>query len=148
MTEHNYKHILFAASLADEDLQVGGRAVAVARSHSAKLSLVHILEERDVGAGAEAGPLTPYIDSELAQRMRDELVDLAKRLGVPEAEVEVVRAKGVGIKLDQIAQEHHVDLIVVGSHATRGLALLLGSKPNEVLHHAPCDVLAVRLKKT
>lgn len=147
MTEHNYQHVLFAAALTDEDLQVGARAVAVARAHGAKLSLLHILEERDVGAGAEAGPLTPYTDSGLAQRMRDELADLARHLGMPEAEVAVVRANAVGTKLDQVAQERGVDLIVVGSHATHGWTLLLGSKPNEVLHHAPCDVLAVRLKR-
>ena len=38
------------------------------------------------------------------------------------------------------------DLIVVGSHGRHGLALLLGSTANDVLHGAPCDVLAVRLK--
>ncbi|MEO1899758.1 MAG: universal stress protein, partial [Methylococcales bacterium] len=37
------------------------------------------------------------------------------------------------------------DLIVVGSHGRHGLALLLGSTANGVLHHAVCDVLAVRL---
>ena len=30
---------------------------------------------------------------------------------------------------------------------TEGLALLLGSTANDVLHGAPCDVLAVRLLK-
>ena len=39
------------------------------------------------------------------------------------------------------------DLIVVGSHGRHGLALLLGSTANDVLHGAPCDVLAVHLKK-
>jgi len=37
--------------------------------------------------------------------------------------------------------------IVVGSHGRHGLALLLGSTANDILHGAPCDVLAVRLKK-
>lgn len=38
-------------------------------------------------------------------------------------------------------------MIVVGSHGRHGLALLLGSTANDVLHGAPCDVLAVSLKK-
>ena len=37
------------------------------------------------------------------------------------------------------------DLIVVGSHGRHGLALLLGSTANGVLHGATCDVLAVRV---
>jgi universal stress protein A len=36
---------------------------------------------------------------------------------------------------------------VVGSHGRHGLALLLGSTANDVLHGAPCDVLAVKLLK-
>ena len=39
-----------------------------------------------------------------------------------------------------------VDLIVVGSHGRHGLALLLGSTADAVLHHAKCDVMAVRLQ--
>ncbi|MDN5937003.1 MAG: universal stress protein, partial [Nitrosospira sp.] len=54
--------------------------------------------------------------------------------GVPEREI--VR----------IAEEERVDLIVVGSHGRHGLALLLGSTANSVLHHAKCDVMAIRLQ--
>ncbi|WP_292363901.1 universal stress protein, partial [Methylophaga sp. UBA1464] len=37
------------------------------------------------------------------------------------------------------------DLIVVGSHGRKGIKMLLGSTANAILHHARCDVLAVRL---
>jgi Universal stress protein UspA and related nucleotide-binding proteins len=46
----------------------------------------------------------------------------------------------------RVANENKVDLIIVGSHGRHGLALLLGSTANGVLHHATCDVLAVRLR--
>lgn len=45
----------------------------------------------------------------------------------------------------QLAQQQGVDLIMVGSHERYGLALLLGSTADGVLHHSPCDVLAVRI---
>jgi universal stress protein A len=35
----------------------------------------------------------------------------------------------------------------VGSHGRHGLALLLGSTANSVLHGSPCDVLAVRVRE-
>jgi universal stress protein A len=44
-----------------------------------------------------------------------------------------------------IADQEQVDLIIVGSHGRHGLALFLGSTANSVLHHAKCDVMAVRL---
>ncbi|MNG25866.1 hypothetical protein D3C84_1107770 [compost metagenome] len=50
-------------------------------------------------------------------------------------------------EIHQLAKENACDLIVVGSHGRHGLALLLGSTANDVLHGAPCDVLAVRLMK-
>ena len=46
----------------------------------------------------------------------------------------------------RIAKQHQVDLIVTGSHARHGLALIMGSTANSVLHHAECDVLAVRIQ--
>jgi universal stress protein A len=46
----------------------------------------------------------------------------------------------------RVAEENGVDLIVLGSHGRQGIQLLLGSTANAVLHGAPCDVLAVRVK--
>ncbi len=43
------------------------------------------------------------------------------------------------------ANESNCDLIVLGSHATHGVNLLLGSVANTVLHKASCDVLTVRV---
>lgn len=43
------------------------------------------------------------------------------------------------------AEESLCDLIVLGSHATHGVNLLLGSVANAVLHKAKCDVLTVRV---
>jgi universal stress protein A len=51
-------------------------------------------------------------------------------------------------EIHHLAKEQGCDLIVVGSHGRHGLALLLGSTANDVLHGAPCDVLAVKLVKS
>jgi nucleotide-binding universal stress UspA family protein len=46
-----------------------------------------------------------------------------------------------------VAQEHAVDLIVLGSHGHTGLpGLLLGSVAEKVLRRATCAVLAIRAK--
>ncbi|MCV6604433.1 MAG: universal stress protein, partial [Porticoccaceae bacterium] len=50
-------------------------------------------------------------------------------------------------ELHRYAEENQVDLIVVGSHGRHGLALLLGSTANGVIHGAGCDVLAVRIRE-
>jgi nucleotide-binding universal stress UspA family protein len=42
------------------------------------------------------------------------------------------------------AKEHEADVIVLGSRGMRGARRVLGSVPNKVSHHAPCDVLIVQ----
>ena len=51
------------------------------------------------------------------------------------------------VEIHASAKELGADLIVVGSHGRYGLALLMGSTANGVLHGASCDVLAVRVGK-
>jgi nucleotide-binding universal stress UspA family protein len=47
--------------------------------------------------------------------------------------------------LIDVAAGTGADLIVVGNKGMTGMArFLLGSVPNKVAHHAPCDVLIVR----
>ncbi len=49
-------------------------------------------------------------------------------------------------EIHRVASETEADLIIVGSHGRHGLALLLGSTDNGVLHGARCDVLAIRVQ--
>lgn len=54
-----------------------------------------------------------------------------------------------GRAADQIieqAKKLQAELIIISSHGRHGVSLLLGSTANAVLHHAECDVLAVKIK--
>jgi nucleotide-binding universal stress UspA family protein len=42
-----------------------------------------------------------------------------------------------------VAEREKADLIVLGSQGMRGKRRVLGSVPNKVSHHAPCDLLIV-----
>jgi nucleotide-binding universal stress UspA family protein len=71
-------------------------------------------------------------------------VQLARQVGVTEASA-VSEAGSAAEALLEVADRRRADLIVVGS---RGMSspgrFLLGSVPNAVSHHAPCDVMVVR----
>jgi len=74
------------------------------------------------------------------------LTKLAEKLAVTEDRL-WLEMGSPKTEIIRVAEENKVDLIVVGSHGRHGLALLLGSTANGVLHHATCDVLAVRLQE-
>ena len=44
------------------------------------------------------------------------------------------------------AQEQDIDLIILGSRERHGLSIMVNFTEDTVLHAAPCDVLAVRLR--
>ena len=49
------------------------------------------------------------------------------------------------IKIKELAEEEHIDLIVMGTHGREGLAhFLLGSVTEKVIRTAPCPVLVIR----
>jgi universal stress protein A len=144
---NKYRHILLAADLSGENSNASQRAQQLAACFGAKLSLVHVVEylPMDYG-GDQIYPMDLELDLEdkLVSRAREELQRLGKALGVAPSDQHVV-VGAAKIEILRIAEEHGVDLILVGSHGRRGLALLLGSTANAVLHRANCDVLAVRV---
>ena len=144
-----YQHVLFAADFSEDALQVGQRAKDIARQSGAKLSLIHVVEDVNIGLGGgyELLPvLSELPDRVLLQEAQAALGALAEKIGLDGAEQWVVSALSTKEGILGAAKEHGADLIVVGSHGRHGLARLLGSTANAVLHGAPCDVLAVRIR--
>ena len=145
-----YQHILYATDLSDYARPVGERAIDVMRRNTgARLTLLHVVQERDVGAGLEATtPIPGETDGPLVQEMRRRLAALATQIGVPDADQVVVTSNSRGKQIRHVAEERGVDLIVVGSHGRHGLSLLWhDSTPNSVMHGATCDVLAVYIPR-
>jgi len=143
----NYKHILLAVDFFEQDEIVVNRAKSLADAYQAKLSLIHVVDSlpiTDAGYGTEI-PFNLDLTAELMAAAKARLANLAAKLDVPESGrwLEIGSPK---LEIIRVAEESNVDLIVVGSHGRHGLALLLGSTANGVLHRAKCDVLAVRLQ--
>ena len=142
-----YQHVLVAVDFSDEALQVGDKAKAIAERFGADLSLIHVVEEVNISAGYELMPLLPELpDESLLNEARESLSRLANRLALQDAHQLTISAVSTKEGILRTAQEQKVDLIIVGSHGRHGLALLLGSTANAVLHGSPCDVLAIRIQ--
>jgi len=143
----NYKHILLAADFTDHGDAVANKAKELAEANQAQLSIVHVVDNLPI-TDANYGPIIPFdgdLTEELMNASKKRMAKIACEFGIAENRqwLEIGSAK---LEIVRIAEENNVDLIVVGSHGRHGWALLLGSTANGVLHHAMCDVLAVRLK--
>ena len=143
----NYKHILLAVDFFEHCEAVANRAKDLAIKYQAKLSIIHVVDSlpiTDAGYGADI-PFNLDLTTELMAGAKKRLAKLAEKLDVTEDRL-WLEMGSPKTEIVRVAEENKVDLIVIGSHGRHGLALLLGSTANGVLHHASCDVLAVRLR--
>ncbi|MEX0730416.1 MAG: universal stress protein [Aquisalimonadaceae bacterium] len=140
-----YQKILLCVDFSEDAHQVAMRARDLADRYNAELRLIHVVEHVPVDAASEfmAPPQVEMYD-ELLASAEQQLHRMAERLGVSRDHCCVA----TGYTKQEIishADDVGSDLIVVGSHGRHGLALLLGSTANALLHGAACDVLAVRV---
>ncbi|MEX1236767.1 MAG: universal stress protein [Pseudomonadales bacterium] len=139
-----YKHILVGVDLTEESNQVAKRACALSRAFSAKLSCLHVIEPLSLAYGGDIPMDLSTIQEQIQETAKTHLAEFAARLGVGADDQYLIFGRPES-EIHTLANEIGADLIVVGSHGRHGLALLLGSTANGVLHGAPCDVLAVRV---
>ena len=141
-----YTNVLVALDFSPIAEKVIARAKNMAEQLQAKLMLVHVFEYippiepvGDMMLGIDWG----INEQELMDLAKERFAQLAEGQGVADCERHVI-VGNARIEIARYAEEQGCDLIIIGSHGRSGLARLLGSTANAALHHAHCDVLAVR----
>lgn len=118
-------------------------AVDWARRTGATLHVVH------------ARVLHQHVDDQVVQKERETIARLRERLHHLQGEVvgqgnlsleeAVVRDVAAAPAILDYADDHDIDLIVMGTHGRRGMRrMILGSVSEEVVRYASCPVLTVR----
>ncbi len=123
-------------------------AAGLAEVFGASLTLLHVVEDV-IAQGLMSGVGSGASESVQDEAVRDAMAKFDQCLAAPPLNrTGVHRAVVAGDPFDgimQYAQEHHVDLIVIGTHGRTGLAhALLGSVAERVVRLSPCPVLTVR----
>lgn len=139
-----YQHILIATDLTDENQKVADKAKMLAEQAKTEYSIVHIVEFNPMlyGGGEFAIPLDGDIEESVHQQAEQSLREEGKRLGLNEEHQYLLSGNTIE-QLSEVVKNTQTDLLVMGHRHHRGLMLLLGSTAGSVLHHMPCDVLAV-----
>ncbi|MDQ5884756.1 MAG: universal stress protein [Pseudomonadota bacterium] len=137
-----YKKILYATDFDDVGIHAAHRARQIAEENNAQLYLVHVVEP--IPAYAYPG-FAGFAEVEMSirEQAEKELKQLAEQLHIDEKH-RILAFGSIKHEVLRIAKEHGIDLIVAGSHGKHGLAILLGSTAEAILHGASCDMLIVR----
>ena len=143
-----YQTLLVAQDFSESGSRALQKAVELAGGQPDRLHILHVVDYLppvDTTFGA-VSPFEVDLTDEMVESAKTRLAAMASTHGVPDDHcwVEVGSPK---VEIIRVAAEIKADLIVVGSHGRHGLGLLLGSTASSVVHHAACDVLAVRLQE-
>jgi nucleotide-binding universal stress UspA family protein len=141
------RRVLHATDFSATSRRALDTAMALAKSHRATLTIVHVLAPI---------MLVPeqYLDAVTMDRLQNE----ARRWSTRQLSSVAERAKKAGVKASVLLREGDAadqilracrltksDLIVVGTHGRRGLQkVLLGSVAERVVRAARCPVVTVR----
>jgi universal stress protein A len=142
-----YKKVLVAVDLGETSAQVVAKAAAMAKSQGADIHVAHVVEPLSITYGGDIPMDFSSIQDEIYQQATEQLGRLCTQAGISGEQQHIVVGRPES-EIPEQAKTLGADLIVVGSHARWGLALLLGSTADSILHGADCDVLAIRATGT
>ena len=135
------------AAGTDSDSELNDRIIqqanGLALQCNAELHLLYACDTTDYLGDMGGGGLTL---SQLTKQLRKELeksfLALAGRYGVASDRRHFIPGHPVSA-LSEFANEHQVDVIVMGRVQSHGLNKLVGSTTEHILYQVPCSVLAV-----
>ncbi|MBR9828574.1 MAG: universal stress protein [Oceanospirillales bacterium] len=141
-----YTRILLALDLSEESDQLATKTAQMANALGAELNLIHVVEPLSFAYGGDVPMDLTTIQEQLDDHARAKLDEYAENIGYP-VNKKIIVTGHTETEIHRAAEDLNTDLVIVGSHGRHGLALLLGSTANGVLHGAKCDVLAIRVKE-
>jgi len=144
----NYRHILFVTDLNKDNQIVADRTKDVlAHSPGAKLSVIHVVLDNIIAGGYEIMPLFNFSDQKQDIKEDHQLLkQFLEKAQLKADNSEIVTALSTTGGIQDYANEHQVDLIVIGLHKKTGLLnSLLGNTASSLLNNTDCDVLTVMI---
>jgi len=137
----SFKEILVASDLSDASENAVNYAKAIAKRFGSHITLAHVSEPPSPIAIPEGGWIED--DSATFIEQQVEAAGIAPRAEGFSAEA-VNRLGSLSHQIQALAEAHHADLVVLGTHGRRGLnPLLFGSEAESLIRHADLPVLTV-----
>ena len=143
MNGQTYQHILVAIDLRADNHPVLDKAIALAKTHSAKLSVIHVdVDLREIYTemiDIDIGELQDHALTETRKKMEQVLAGL----GFP-LEKKLVISGDLGEQVNEAIARYGIDLLVCGHH--QNFWSLLISSARQLMNQVECDMLVVPIK--
>jgi nucleotide-binding universal stress UspA family protein len=139
----NARKILFPTDFSAASQAAMQYATALARDSGATLLIVHV---EDLTPVMEDGLYLPpaSVPNPEIKKMLEQVLPSDQQ--VPTEHILMLGTPATDIL--RLAEEHNVDMIVMGTHGRTGLGrMLMGSVAESIVRRAPCPVLTVKEKQ-
>lgn len=137
-----FRHILYLAGDGERPRGPFLRAVELARTNEARLTVVAVLPRTESEMDMEFGVAAPQVDAVLSRETREELeafTEAASGAGVG-VEAELLRGTPFFAVVQRVLRDGH-DLVIKTAEADRSLrARFFGSTDQHLLRKCPCPV--------
>ena len=148
------KKILIAIDGSKPSLDASEQAISLAAKYEAELIAVHVVSP-DVRHGYLEDVITPGLPASLkevvvlamekGQKYLDDVKQNASENKVEVRTEVLIGGSSVVKEIVEYAEEHQIDLIVIGTRGISGIKkMLLGSTASGVLSYGQCPVLIVK----
>jgi universal stress protein A len=138
-----FKCILLATDLTENSLQVAKKAQELAKRFNAELHITHVVTP----IPAYGYPGIADVEGSLIESAEKEMRELCAACNIPESNMSI-KMGSIKEQVHEVAEQVNADLLVIGSHERHGLAKLLGSNANAIMHGVNCDVMVIRNNET
>jgi nucleotide-binding universal stress UspA family protein len=143
-----YRNVVVGTDGSETAMEAVRHAAKLAVASGARLTVVTAFNPKAAQAVEDMAEVPEEIrwritESAHADELAGAASKLASELGVKDVRARSAKGDPADALID-VAEDTGGDVIVVGSRGMTGASrFLLGSVPNTVSHHAPCDVLIV-----
>ena len=143
-TPVTFRRVLAAVDFSAQCNAVLQTAVQIARMFEGEIFLVNAATPAVYGTGAEPIPIETFeVNLSVAQARLNELVTQEPALDAVKHHKIVVYATVLDL-IQQVVDDHEIDLVIAGSHGATGMErLALGSVAESILRTVRCPVLVV-----
>ena len=144
--QREIKKVLIPVSGSELSISAGEFGLSLAKSLDANVICLSIEEMESHELYSDKTRSGEKIQHNISEEISGTLTELAEALDVPFQSMLVQSSSHPAQAIILTAQQHGVDLIVLGAEPKLGKSLFLGHTINFVLRNAPCAIAVLRLR--